>query len=208
LFAAIGKGGLRALDGRQLQADGLRGQVVQLLLIQARAGETQLQDGHAGGVVLDDEGRRGTRRQRAQLHLSHGLADIDIGMEEDLDDSDAHQRLRLDVVDIVDRGGHAALGIAHDAVGNLIRRKTAVVPHHGDHRYIDVGKDVRRHRLDAVDAKDQDEQREDDKGIRPPQRKPDNPHHSAGIRSSAAVLMVFRAVTDPPSTAAANRGRF
>ena len=63
----------------------LRGQVVQLLLVQARPGEPQLQDGHAGGVVLDDEGRRGAGRQRAQLHLAdgghlgHGLADIHVG---------------------------------------------------------------------------------------------------------------------------------
>ncbi len=163
LLAAVGKGRLRSLNGCQLGADGIRAQVEDLLLVEAFAGKTQHQNGYAGGVVLDDERRRGPCRQRAQLHLadgahlSHGLANIHVGMEEDLDDPDADQRLRLDVVDIVDRGGHSALGVGHDAVGDLIRRQTGVLPDHGDHGYIDAGKDVRRHRLDAVDAKDQNQ---------------------------------------------------
>jgi hypothetical protein len=88
-------------------------------------------------------------------------------VEEDLDDADANQRLRFDVVDVADRGGHAPLGIGHDAVRNLIRRQAAVVPHHRHHRDVDVGKDVRRHRFDAEHAKDQNQQRKDDKSIRP-----------------------------------------
>ena len=63
LLAAVGKGRLRALDGGQLGADVVLAQIVQLLLVQALAGKPQLQHGNAGGVVLDDEGRRGARRQ-------------------------------------------------------------------------------------------------------------------------------------------------
>ena len=152
LLAAVGKGRLRAFDGGQLGADGVGGQVVQLLLVEALAGEAQLQHRHAGGVVLDDEGRRGARRQAAQLHLAdgghlgHGAADVHVRLEEDLDDADAVERLRLDVLDVVHRGGHAALAVEDDAVGHLLRREAGVAPDHRDHGNIDVGKDIRRHR--------------------------------------------------------------
>ena len=69
--------------------------------------------------------------------------------------------------------------------GHLLRGEAGVLPDDGHHRNVDVRKDIRGHRFDAVDAKDQDQKREDDEGIRPPQRKPDNPHHRAGIRSSS-----------------------
>ena len=188
LLAAIGKRRLRSLDGCQLGADVLLAQVVQLLLVEAFAGKTEHQNGHAGSVVLDDEWRIGTGRQAAQLHLAdgrylgYGVADIDVRLEENLDDSQAVERLRLDVLDVVDRGGHAALAVGHDAVGHLRRGEAVEVPHHRHHRDIDVGKDVRRHRQDAEDAENQNQKREHDKGVRSPQRKPDNPHR-AGTRS-------------------------
>jgi hypothetical protein len=182
-----------------LHADVVHSQIVQLLFVEALTGETQLQDRDARGVVLDDERRKGAGRQRADLQLADGrdlrhcLRNVHARMEEDLDDPDAHQRLRLDVVDVIDGYGHAALGIGHDAVGDLIRRQAGEVPHHRHHGDVDVGKDVHRHRFDAVDAEDQDQQRKDDKSIWPPQRKPDNPHHGLGIRSSTGVpIMLLR----------------
>ncbi len=147
-----------------------------------------MQDGNAGGVVLDDEGRRGARRQGAQHHLvdgghlGHGVADIHMRLKEDLDDAGAVERLRLDVLDVVDRGGHHPLAGGHDAAGHLLCREAGVAPDHRHHGNVDVGKDVRGHRLDAEDAENQNQERKDDKGVRPPQRKPDNPH-KAGTRS-------------------------
>ena len=125
------------------------------------------------------------------------LRDVDVGLEEDLDDGDAVQRLRLDVLDVVDRGGHAAFAVGDDAVGHLLRGQAGVVPDHGDDGDIDVGKDIRGHRLDAEDAKNQNQKREDDKGVRPPQRKPDNPHHRAGTRScgSRPACMLLPVIT-------------
>jgi hypothetical protein len=38
-------------------------------------------------------------------HLGGGGADVDVGLEEDLDDADARQRLALDVLDVVDARG-------------------------------------------------------------------------------------------------------
>jgi hypothetical protein len=62
-LAAVGEGRLRALDGGQRNADGVRSQVVQLLLVQPLTREAEHQHGHAGGVVLHDERRRGARWQ-------------------------------------------------------------------------------------------------------------------------------------------------
>ena len=187
LLSAVGEGRLRSLDGCQLGSNRIRAQVEDLLLVESFAGKTQHQNGHAGGVVLDDEWRRGAGRQTTQLHLTdgrylgHGVADIDVRLEENLDDGHAVERLRLDVLDVVDRG-HAAFAVGHDAVGHLRRGEAVEIPHHRHHRDVDVGKDVRRHRQDAEDAKNQNQKRKDDKGVRPPQRKPDNPHR-AGTRS-------------------------
>jgi hypothetical protein len=128
-------------------------------------------------------------------HLRHGVAYIDVRMKEDLDDRDAIERLRLDVLDVVDRRGQAALAGGHNAVGHLLRGEAVVSPDHGHDRNIDVGKDVGGHREDAEDAKDQNQERSDDKGVRPPQRKPDNPHHKAGTRSSTVVLVAFFAIS-------------
>ena len=105
------------------------------------------------------------------------------GWKKILMSADAVERLRLDVLDVVDRGGHAAFAVEDDAVGHLLRGEAGEVPHHGNDGDVDIRKDIRRHRLDAEDAEDQNQERKDGKGVRPPQRKPDNPHHKAGTRS-------------------------
>ena len=51
------------------------------------------------------------------------LAMLTWGWKKILMIADAVQRLRLDVLDVVDRGGHAALAVGDDAVGHLIRRR-------------------------------------------------------------------------------------
>ena len=50
----------RPLDGGEASADDVLAIVVELLLGEALAGESELEDGNAGGVVLDDEGRGGS----------------------------------------------------------------------------------------------------------------------------------------------------
>ena len=162
LLAAVRKGRLLSLDSGQLGADIVLTQVVQLLFVEPLTREAQHQNGHAGGVVLNDERRQRTGRQTAQLHLAdgrdlgYGAGDVDLRMKKYFDESDAVERLRLDVLDVVDRSGHAPLAVGHDAVGHFLRRKAGEVPHHRDHRNVDVGEDVRGHRLDAEDAENQD----------------------------------------------------
>ena len=92
LLAAVGKRRLRAFDRGQLGANGVGGQVVQLLLVEALAAKAQLQNGNAGSVVLNDERRKvpGGRLRNCDLadgsHLGDRLADVHMGLEEDLDD--------------------------------------------------------------------------------------------------------------------------
>ncbi len=62
-----------------------------------------------GGVVPGGRLRNCDLADRRDL--GHGAADVHVRLEEDLDDADAVERLRLDVLDVVDRGGHAALAV-------------------------------------------------------------------------------------------------
>ena len=186
LPSAVGVGRLRAFHRRQLRADRVLPQVVQLLLVQSLAGEAELQHRHAGRVVLDDERGKGSRRQRAhqhlvdRRHLRHRARYIYVGLKENLDDGNPVVGLRLDVLYVVHRRGHAALAVRHDALGHLVGRKSGVIPNHGHDGNIDIGENVRRHRFDREDADDQNQQRKDDKSVWPPKRKPDNPHHKGG----------------------------
>jgi hypothetical protein len=68
------------------------------------------------------------------------------------DDGDAVQRLRFNVLDVVDRSGHSAFTIAGDAVGHFFGREACELPDHADYGDIDIRKNIRRHREDAEGA--------------------------------------------------------
>jgi hypothetical protein len=95
-------------------------------------------------------------------------ADVDIGLEEDLDDADAVIGVRNDVLDIVDRGGQRALERRGDAAGHLVRRQAGVLPDHADHRNANFREDVGRGAQRGQRTNDQDQQRQDHEGVRPP----------------------------------------
>ena len=67
-----------------------------------------------------------------------------VGMEVDLHHRDAVERLRLDVLDVVDRGGQRALRDGDDALLHLLRREAGVVPDDADDRDVDVRENVDR----------------------------------------------------------------
>ena len=69
LLAAVWKRQRGALHGRELRAHEVLPEVVQLLLGQAVAGESQLQYRHAGGTVLNDQRRRRSLRILAKRCL-------------------------------------------------------------------------------------------------------------------------------------------
>ena len=132
LLAAVRKRQRGALHCRELGAHEVLPEVVQLLLGQAVAGESKLQHRHAGGTVLNDQRRirslriLAKRRLRDRGDLRDCLRDVDGWAEEYLDHGDAVQRLRLGVLDVIDRRGEAALVGQHDPVAQLLR---ATCPH-------------------------------------------------------------------------------
>ena len=64
------------------------------------------------------------------------------------------------------------------AAGHLVRRQAGVLPDHGDHRDADVRKDVDRRAQRRERTDDQDEEREHDEGVGPPQGDADQGDHS------------------------------
>ncbi len=150
LLAAVGIGAFSALDGGKLGADEIQAVVVQLLFGEALTGKTKLQNGHARRGVGDDQGRGCSLGELAQLGLRYrrdlrdGRGQRDLGLEINLHHGNADQRLRLNVVDIVDRGGQRAFGQGDDAVGHIHGRQALILPDDADHRNIDVGENVGR----------------------------------------------------------------
>ena len=61
-------------------------------------------------------------------HLRERGLDVRGRLEEDLDDRDAGERVRLDVLDVAHRRRQAALALAGDALPHLLRRQAVVVP--------------------------------------------------------------------------------
>jgi len=122
-------------------------------------------------VVLNDARRRSAGREDAQQGLRNGgdlgkrEFDLGVGLEVDAGHGDAGIGLRLDVLDIVDGGGHGPLEDGDHAFFHLFGRQAGVGPHDAHHGDIDIGKDIDGHRDDGRDAKDGDEQRNHDKGI-------------------------------------------
>jgi hypothetical protein len=74
--------------------------------------------------------------------LRNGGCNIYVGLEIHFHDCDADQRLRLNVIDIVDRRRQRAFSLRDDAVGHIHGGEAGVLPHDADHRNINVGKYV------------------------------------------------------------------
>jgi len=79
LFAAVGIGNNRARNGDELWAEKILAEVVELLLGKAFAGEPKLENGDAGGAVINDERRERARRQLAKDGLRDG-GDLSVGV--------------------------------------------------------------------------------------------------------------------------------
>ena len=168
------------------------------------AGERKLHDWHRRRVELDDVRRISSRRQYAQNRLHDGgdlrqrKFHLDVRLEVDANDRHALVRLRFRVLDVVDGRRERALAHRNDAAFHLGRRQAGVGPDDGDDGDIDIGKDILR-RLDSrAEAEQKNKQREDDEGIRAPQRELNNPH---AILKSGAVPVDSRPAFQQPSLA-------
>ena len=184
LFAAIGIGDRGAGHGDQRRAQLVDADIGEVLFGEAFARQRELNDRHRRGVVVQDQRRRRARRHlleqrlRDRGDLGVGGADIDIGLEEDLDDAEAVIGVRDDVLDVVDRGGQRALERRGDAAGHLVGRQAGVLPDHADHGDADIRKDIGRRAQRGERPDDQDEQRQHNEGVRPAQRNADDGIHA------------------------------
>src|SRR5262249_3398807 len=150
LLPAIGKGDGSARDRHQAGADKIHAKIVQLLLSESLAGQSQLNDRHARGAIGDHQRGRGSRWQLAQLGLGDcrdlrdGFGDFSIRLKKNLYHRHAIQRLRLDVLNVIDQRGEGALGLEDDAARHVRSIEAGVVPDYADYRNINVGKNVGR----------------------------------------------------------------
>ena len=105
----------------QLRSDDVQTVVVELLFIEAFAGEAELQDGHAGGGEVDD--LRGQDAGRKALEhflgcrrdLGVGGVEGGAGLEVNLDDVFAVEAGRFGVLNVIDERGEAAFEGTGDA---------------------------------------------------------------------------------------------
>src|SRR5471032_816053 len=155
-----------------------RTQLVQSKVTEVLFGETfarqgELDDRYRRRVVVQDQRRRGARRQLTQLRLRDGghlgvrVTDVHARLEEDLDDAEAINRFSFYVLDVVHRRGQRTLERRRDSSNHLIRRQARVLPYDADHGNADIGKDVGRRSDRGKRSDDQDEDRQDDKRIWP-----------------------------------------
>ena len=181
-LAAVRQRQRDALDRCDLLADAVDAVVVELGLRDPLAAERELDDRHAGGVVLDDERRHGARRHPAKDRLRYGghlrqrRLHVHVGLEVDLDDGHAGVRLRLDRPHVADRGGDRVLGERRDPRRHVFAGQTVVVPDHRDDRDLDLRKDVGRGGDDREHAEEQDGQSHDHEGVGAPEGETNDPH--------------------------------
>ena len=176
LFAAVRKRSCRALDGCELRANKIVAEIEELLLAQRVASEAELDDGHSGGGIDNDERRSGAGRQEAEKSLRDGgglgesRLNIRVRLEIDFDHGDARQRLRFDMFDVVDKRGNSALDVAGDALFHFLGLQPAVSPDETDNGNIDFGEDVRGRAGHDYERHQDDDEGHHDKRIRPLKR--------------------------------------
>ena len=182
LHTAIRKRNRRALHICQFWANEVLAEVVQSFLRQPLACEAELHDGHTGCVVLEDLRRQDAGRHllenglRERGDLCDGQIDLHAGLKVDFDDAYAGVGLRLDMLDVVYGGRKRTLADADNALGHVVRVQTVISPDDTDDRDVDLRQDVSRRRHNGGDAGDQNEKRDNDKGVGSSQRDFNQPH--------------------------------
>ncbi len=192
-FPAVGRRNGGSLDGGQLGSYEIQPVVEELRLGQGLAVERQLENRHAGGVVLDDRGGKDAGRKDPSeaagvgVDLGHGHLDLRVGLEINAQHAHAVERLRFHVFDVVDGRREGPLGHGGDAAFHLLRRNAAVGPDHADDRNVDHGENVGRGRVDGDRTQEGDGYRHHDKRIRSCQRDADYPHSSLPANDAMVV---------------------
>ena len=150
-LAAQRQGDGSALDGGELETDGVEADVIEGLFGEGFAAEAELEDGDVGSAVADDEGRRGAGRHDARDRLADGgdlgdgRVDAGAGLEEYFDDPDAGEGLGFDVLDVINGGSDRAFAEGDDALLHLFGREAVVGPQYADDGYVDGRENILRH---------------------------------------------------------------
>src|SRR2546422_560368 len=96
--------------------------------------------------------------------------DVCAGLEVDLDDGNPVQRLRFDVLNVVDQRGDTALDVGSDALLHFLGLQAVVGPDETDDRNVDIGKNVDRGSEEHNRRQQNNHERHHDKGVWPRQR--------------------------------------
>src|SRR5208337_190505 len=148
LSASIRVGHGCALDGGQPDPQEVYPKVKYLSFGEGLAAQAELEDWHAGSVVADDQGRRNAGRQGPQLRLGNGgdlrdcSLDLYVGMKKNLNDRDATERLRFDMLDVINRGSQGTFIDRHDALAHFLGRKAGVAPDNANDGNADIRENV------------------------------------------------------------------
>ena len=135
--------------GGESHADLVGGEIKQLLFRHLRAAKAVLEDGHGGGVVLDDQ-----RRLHARGHLPQGglrgRGDLGNGrihrrarLQEHLDDADTVVGGGLYVLDVAHRNGEHAFFHGSHSFFKFVGVQPGILPDDADHRDVDGREDIR-----------------------------------------------------------------
>jgi len=90
-------------------------------------------------------------------------------MEKNFDDRDAVVTLRLDVLNVVNRGRHRAFADRDEALFHFLGCDARIAPNHADDRDVDSGKNVRGHPRDRYHADEHDQDGHDSEAVWSPQ---------------------------------------
>ena len=108
--------------------------------------------------------------------LGVGLRQVRLRLQKDLGDRATTEGGGLQVFDIVDGGRERAFEDGRKPAFHLLRIEAGKLPGDGDHRDINIGKDVRRGPHNDDWTEDENEQSQDNKGIGTTERHFDDPH--------------------------------
>jgi hypothetical protein len=104
-----------------------------------------------------------TRRLDAEFDAASAIARLmsALWVEKDLYHRDAVQRLRLDMLDVVDTPSQRPFVIRRNAAGHVLRGKAVIRPDDADDGDVDIGEDVCRRTQYRERAGDKDHHGED-----------------------------------------------
>src|SRR5882724_460233 len=109
-------------------------------------------------------------------NLGNGSTDIRTRMEKDFDHTDAVQRLRLYVLNIVHDGRQVTLLKNDDSIRHLRRSESGEIPNDAYHGDAYIRKNICGSAKRRKRSQDQDQNSEHHERVGPPERESNNPH--------------------------------